>query len=73
MLGNPAVELTEADEDGDETTLKRGATAAVWLRRKTEPARSELGDYPGKADEQSDERATAELEHRPLKGSGLRP
>lgn len=28
VLGNPAVELTEADKDGDETTLKRAPTAA---------------------------------------------
>jgi hypothetical protein len=28
VLDNPAVELTEADEDGDETTLKRGPTVA---------------------------------------------
>ncbi|MGC1851558.1 MAG: hypothetical protein WA687_03860 [Solirubrobacterales bacterium] len=28
VLGNPAVELTEADADGDETILKRGPTAA---------------------------------------------
>ncbi len=28
VLGNPAVELTEADEEGRETTLKRGPTAA---------------------------------------------
>jgi hypothetical protein len=28
VLGNPAVELTEADDDGDETPLKRGPTAA---------------------------------------------
>lgn len=27
VLGNPAVELTEADRDGDETTLKKGLTA----------------------------------------------
>lgn len=28
VLGNPAVKLTEADEDGDETTLKHAPTAA---------------------------------------------
>jgi hypothetical protein len=28
VLGNPAVELTEADEDGDETMLKRAPTTA---------------------------------------------
>jgi hypothetical protein len=28
VLGNPAVELTEADADGDETTLKKAPTAA---------------------------------------------
>jgi hypothetical protein len=32
VLGNTAVELTEADEDGDETTLKRGPTAGDVAR-----------------------------------------
>lgn len=33
MLGNPAVRLTEADESGGETTLKRGPTTADVARR----------------------------------------
>jgi hypothetical protein len=33
VLGNPAVELTEADEDGHETTLKRSPTPTLPARR----------------------------------------